>query len=114
MTKNSKKSSPRFEGRDKAISDLRQWVRDEIDTGGDIRETYVALRSEFDAMLGEFCAEHDLPGTRYWFHPESDSYFTTAPGESLGDGIDAQLCIELKRYEFLSRQGMHFGYKPRI
>lgn len=113
MTKNSEKSV-RFAPREQAIADLRQWARDEIDTGGSVRETYAGLHSAMQALLGEFRVEHDLPGTRYWLHPESNSYFSTAPGESLGDDIDAQMCIKLARHEFLSRQGLHFGYKDRL
>lgn len=103
-----------FKPREKVIAALRQWARDEIDTGSPVNQVYHGLQSAMHALMHEFRVEHDLPGTRYWLHPESDSYFSTGPGETLGESIDAELCIELKRYEFLSRQNLHFGYKDRL
>jgi hypothetical protein len=90
---------------------FRQHCRETIKATGAVSATYRDLRSAMDTLLQEFRVEHDLPGVRYWHHPESESYFSTEPGEQLGDNPDAALCIELTRYEFLSRQGIHFGYE---
>lgn len=94
-----------------AIALFRQHIREKIKAGLSVREAYFDLRSAMAALLEEFRTEHDLPGTRYWHHPESSSYFSTEPGEQLPDTPDAELCMELTRIEFLGRQGLHFGYE---
>ncbi|USN16667.1 hypothetical protein FANBOY_00600 [Brevundimonas phage vB_BgoS-Fanboy] len=56
---------------------------------------------------GEVCAnghggvQGEEPQTHYWYHPESDSLFTTAPGEAfpgdpLVEHIDADIYADLK------------------
>lgn len=94
-----------------AIALFRQHVREKIKAGVSVREAYLDLKSSMAALLEEFRVEHDLPGTRYWHHPESSSYFSTEPGEELPDSPDAELCMELTRTEFVLRQDLHFGYE---
>lgn len=94
-----------------AIALFRQHVRNKIKAGAKVREAYFELHSAMHALLEEFRVEHDLPGTRYWHHPESSSYFSTGPGEELPDSPDAELCMELTRTEFVLRQDLHFGYE---
>lgn len=65
------------------------------------------------AVVDEFRVEHDVPGIRYWEHPEEGMFFTTAPGERLSPSANGE-CVELTRDEFLSRQGLHFGYEERL
>ncbi len=97
--------------RNEAIALFRQHNREVLKQGATVRETYASLRQAMHALLDEFRVEHDLPGTRYWHHPESSSYFSTEPGEELPPSADAKLCMELTRIEFVSRQGLHFGYE---
>lgn len=92
---------------------LREWAREEANFG-DIRGAHNGLLTSLRALMEEFRVEFDVPGTRYWYHPESESYFSTMAGEPLGDSADAQLCIELNRAEFLGRQGLYFGYEDRL
>lgn len=99
--------------RGNGIALIRQWARDEIEFGTPVKHVYRDLRGAVMAVLDEFRVEHDLAGTRYWCHPESDSHFTTEPGESISSHI-ADECVELTRYEFLSREGLHFGYEDRL
>lgn len=93
---------------------LREWAREEAEFG-DIRGAHLGLLTSMQALLEEFRVEFELPGTRYWYHPESESYFSTMPGETLNDyDADTHLLIELSRPEFLARQGLHFGYDDRL
>lgn len=94
-----------------AIALFRQHVREKIKAGATVREAYLDLRSAMYALLEEFRVEHDLPGTRYWHHPESSSYFSTEPGEELPNSPESELMMELTRIEFVSRQELHFGYE---
>jgi hypothetical protein len=102
---------PYADKRLEAIALFRQHNREVLKAGAKVSGTYAALRQAMMALLEEFRVEHDLPGTRYWHHPESSSYFSTEPGESLPDSPDAELCMELTRIEFLGRQRLHFGYE---
>ena len=97
-----------------AIALFRQHCRERIAAGASTTETLNDLRTAMHSLVQEFCVEHGVPGVNYWHHPESDSYFAQLPGEPLGDGPDVELLCPLKRYEFLSRQGLHFGYDDRL
>ena len=99
--------------RAEAIAKMRQWAGDQIASGRGAGEVFHGLETAVNTLLQEFMCEHDLAGTRYWHHPESNSYFSTAPGENSRDSI-VQECIELRRYEYLSRQNLHFGYETRL
>lgn len=106
--------TPKFANKRAAgITLLREWAREEANFG-DIRGAHRGLFTSLQALMGEFRVEFDVPGTRYWYHPESESYFSTMAGESPGDSADGQMCIELNRAEFLGRQGLHFGYDDRL
>jgi len=98
-------------GRAAAIDTLRIWAREEIEQGAKIATVHFGLMSAMQALIDEFRVEHDVPGVRYWCHPESDSYFTTLPGEDISSFGLSHEPIELLRYEFLSRQDIHFGYE---
>ena len=106
-----------MEGLDKrgqGIKLLREYARECVNTNPvphGVRKGHAALTSALHALIQEFRTEFDMPGTRYWHHPESNSYFTTAPGERLGDDMDSELCMELARHEFLSRQGIWRSYE---
>lgn len=57
--------------------------------------------SEIERLAEE--QERDLR-VRYFYHPESDSYFTLQPGQQLGDDADSQLCVELEEADYLARR----------
>lgn len=96
------------------IALLRQHARQRAQAG-QIREAHLNLITAMEALLEEFRVEFDVPGVRYWHHPESESYFSTRPGEQLPSNCpDFELCIELARHEYLSRQSLHFGYDDRL
>lgn len=95
------------------IERLRQWARDEIATGSPIEEVHRELIKAFDAVIQEFRVEFDVPGVRYWEHPESSSHFTTFYGSEMSMGM-ADHCVELARHEYMSRQGIYFGYGDRL
>lgn len=96
--------------RAEGISLLRRHAAESATRGsGAVREAYRELKTAMEALLSEFRVQFDLPGTRYWEHPESGSIFSTEPGERPDDTIALE-CVELERHEFLSRQGIHFGY----
>lgn len=94
------------------IALIRRWAR----TQALWHKNYAALDAQLAdtirAVVEEFRVEFDVPGVRYWHVPEGDLYFTTAAGERLPP-IKGEV-IELKRYEFLSRQGIHYGYEDRL
>lgn len=101
------KASKRVE----AIALLRQWAREQIAKGKPVNSVYFDLVSATNTIEQELLTEHEMPGCRYWHHPESDSYFITPPGETLKESDpESDLCVELTRYEYLSRQDLHFGY----
>jgi hypothetical protein len=89
------------------IALLRKWANLEA-VRSTPREAQHGLLTALHALLHDLHIEHDLPGVRYWEHPESDSFFTTLPGERLDDTADGQGCIELARHEYLSRQRIFF------
>lgn len=99
--------------REQGIALIREWVQSEVELGRDAAEVHAHFMSAFAAVEEEFRVEFDVPGTRYWEHPESDSRFTTRPGVPI-DTYTAETCIELKRHEFLARSNLHFGYKDRL
>lgn len=98
--------------RAQGITLLREHARSATRTAG-IRAAYLELETAMKALLSDFRLEFDLPGTRYWEHPESECVFSTAPGERIDDTTALQ-CVELERHEFLSRQGIYYGYKDSI
>lgn len=104
MSDTVKYADKRAEG----IALLRAWARQEAKLRS-VSAAHQGLLSAADALLQEFRTEFDVPGVRYWEHPESGSFFAIAPGEPLGRV--ALGCVELERHEFLSRQGIHFGYE---
>lgn len=93
-----------------AVGLLREYGREQVAKGKAVNAVYWKLFITIDQVVKDFLIEHEMDGVRYWHHPESDSYFLLVPGEELRDSYDAGLCIELTRYEFLSRQGLHFPY----
>lgn len=94
-----------------AIGMLRQWGRHEVLRGKSVNTIYSALHGAMHNVLTEFLTEHEMPGVRYWHIPEDGTYFLTAPGERFPDGcVQAELAMELTRYEYLGRQGLHFDY----
>lgn len=93
--------------RAEGIALLRQHAREAA--AKDVRAAYRDLRSATDALLQEFRREFDVPGTRYWEDTEKRHTFSTEPGERIDESL-AYYCVELARHEFLSRQGIHFGY----
>lgn len=94
-----------------ALALFRRWARLEVLFKGPL-ETHRALASAMHALLEEFRVEFDVPGIRYWEHPESDCFLTTMPGDDIE--TIANECVELARHEYLSRQGLHFGYEERL
>ena len=93
-----------------AVGLLREFGREQVAKGKAVNAVYWKLFTTIDEVVKEFLVEHEMEGVRYWHHPESESYFLTAPGEVLKNTTIEMECIELKRYEFLSRQGLHFPY----
>ena len=96
-----------------AIALMREHAREQAGKVG-AREAHRDLMFAMRTLLEEFRVEFDVPGTRYWLHPESDSYFSTAPGEPVDAMFASEEPIELARHEFLSRQDLHFGYDDRL
>lgn len=70
---------------------------------------YRNLAAATGSLLSEFRREFDVPGTRYWEHCPSRETVSTGPGETIQHRSPNE-CEELARHEFLSRQGIHFGY----
>lgn len=97
-----------------ALALLRRWGREAVNAGVPVRRVHRELMECVRSVIGEFRVEHDVPGVRYWHVPEDGSYFTSEPGSRPDASRLAGDPIELKRYEFLSRQGLHFGYEDRL
>lgn len=92
------------------IALLRKWAQDRAAATGP-REAHGGLASAMNALLQEFRVEFDVPGARYWYHPESECYFSTMPNEHLADHFDdVGLLLELTRHEFTGRQALHYTY----
>ena len=101
-----------FDKRNQGISLIRQWAREEA-TKGRIREAHAELLRLQQSLPEEFRTEFEVPGARYWEHPESDSRFSTSVGEPIS-AHTAETCIELTRAEFIGRSGLHFGYDDSL
>jgi len=100
--------------RAQGIALLRNWARRTASEKG-VKAAHLGLMSAMEALLQDFRMEFDVPGVRYWEHPESDCFFITAPGETLSEfGVDAGHCVELARHEFFSRQGLYNGYEDSL
>lgn len=97
--------------RAEGIALMREHARQQA-TKGKIREAHLDLTTAMHALIQEFRVEFNVPGVRYWYHPESECYFTTGPGDHLNFGAEDPL--ELARHEFLARQDLHFGYDDRL
>lgn len=97
--------------RAEGIANLRQWARGAINDGATLGWTYLALTAAMQALQDEFLVEHDMPGTRYWHHPESNDYFVSAPGRAMHHSDEI---VELSRAEFIGRNLLHFGYEDRL
>lgn len=97
-----------------AIALFREHMAEQFSRSVKKTVVFNELRAAMNALIQEFCTEHEILGVRYWEHPESHSFFATLPGESPPSGIDGEHCIELARHEFISRQRLHFGYEDRL
>lgn len=92
-----------------AIALFRKWITRKFKEGAKLGQVDAEVRTAMTALLDELRTEFEIPGVRYWEHPESDSFFTTGPGEHVPETVALE-CVELARHEFLSRQGLTFGY----
>lgn len=95
---------------------MRKWLRTTAGKSSPA-EAHRELMAMFAALAEEFRTEFDIPGVRYWEHPEEGKFYSTPPGQVVDrDGVPClkddllQESIELKRHEFYSRQGIYFGY----
>lgn len=94
------------------IALLRRWAN-QAAADKSPREAHLGLMTAMQALLQEIRLQHEVPGIRYWEHPESGHFFTTAPGER-AHGVDIDNCVELARHEFFSRQGLYNGYEDSL
>lgn len=101
------------DGRAQAIALMRRWIITQFQQGKSFRQVDTGLRSAMGAIIQEYYVEWDVPGVRYWEHPESDAFIATGPGENITDYM-ATVCVELDRDQFLERQGLAFGYKDTL
>lgn len=100
--------------RAQGIAMIRAHARERVSIDGE-KKVHRELLGAMDAIIQEFRVEFDVPGIRYWEHPETATFFAIAPGEMPpADCPNWPECVELTRDEFLSRQGLHFGYDDRL
>lgn len=62
---------------------LRNWLRAEMDAGESAGTAMLHASTTVAGVMQDFMTANDIVGVRYWFHPESESYFATQPNESL-------------------------------
>lgn len=43
------------------------------------------------------------PGTRFWYHPESECLFTTSPGEQPNETMEME-CSEMNEADYLKQK----------
>lgn len=101
--------------RAQAIAMLRQWARDEVKAGRKPGAIANDLNAAADAVMQEFMVEHDVAGASYFEHHITRAFIAVPPGHRLTEpAIDGEHYIPLARHEFLSRQGLTFGYEDRL
>lgn len=97
--------------RAEALALMRQHIREEAKAG--VRPAFLLheIRLAVQALEQEAIIEFDMPGVRYWYHPESESYFATLPGEHMvpPDDTWVEEVMELTRWEYLGRQNIRPG-----
>lgn len=100
------------DSRAEALYHFRRHAEQRIKAGTWPINVMYQISADILSIQQELMIEHDMPGVRYWYLPESESYWATTPGEPLpteGTGLIANLVIELTRPEFLGRQKIYLG-----
>jgi len=105
--------------RNEAIKLLREWAREQVGAGTpkEIVLAHHGLATATNSLLQEFRTEFDVPGTRYWetYHNEHTPPLRSYHSQCLREldptakPLDVTF-VELKRHEYLSRQGIHGNY----
>lgn len=98
-----------------AQSLMRRYFREQIAQGKmSPAEAFRYLTELQQDTLQDFMTEHDVPGVKYYqgagrVAPEA------VADEPLNEFVKYLTnCVEIERHEFLSRLGLHFGYKDHL
>lgn len=81
-------------------SRLRAWLQTEMSSGVPAGTAMLNASVTVNGVMQDFMIANDIAGVRYWFHPESESYFATQPNESLAF-LETTEVHEVTREEFL-------------
>lgn len=96
---------------------MRKWARDQIASGHSTAWVHEQVCVALDAVETELRCEFLIPGVTYYEVYAEDNarigFTSMRPGEPVPPNF--RRCVDQSpRFEFLSRQGLSFGYKDRL